>query len=73
MQRIDHKTPKKVSFQIYSILGYFWAGWWDEPNEGTFTDTNIYNKDDVGSTIPDMWQKSEPNGDRNENCAAMNR
>ena len=63
---------------ITLLLGYFWAGWWDEPEEGSFTNINniIIGPGipwDTTSSIPDLWQKSEPNGDRAENCVAMNR
>ena len=37
----------------------------------TFTDINVNDNNDIGTTIPNMWEKTEPNGDRYENCASI--
>ena len=29
------------------------------------------DNNDIGSTIPNMWQKNQPNGFRNQNCVAI--
>ena len=63
------KKALNKKHHFFSFLVYFWAGWWDEPEEGIFS--NINNKFS-GPSIPNLWQKSEPNGDRAENCVAIN-
>ena len=47
-----------------------WAGWTDEPSEGTFVDMNDYNVT-IQSVGVDLWRKSEPNGDLRENCVLL--
>ncbi len=54
-----------VSF--YPGQGSFWAGWWDEPSEGTFSDPNTGSP--LGFSPP--WYPGEPNGFEFENCAII--
>ena len=46
-----------------------WAGWWDEPTEGVFSDVN------TGRALPEdafqPWFPGEPNGHRGENCGIV--
>ena len=52
------------------LARYIWGGWWDEPTEGLFS---AMNDDEHNETIPKfLWRKSEPNGDRFENCVGFN-
>ncbi len=47
----------------------FWAGWWDKPTEGTFSDVNTGNP--LTETMFQPWYLGEPNGDTLENCAIV--
>ena len=63
-------TLRKTLFFIPIIIhaGMIWAGWDDEREEGTFSNTN------TGaplSTDLDLWYAGEPNGGRLENCAMV--
>ena len=49
----------------------FWAGWWDQPLEGNFSNVND-DKDIIGPNDYAAWGLGEPNGDRIENCATLN-
>ena len=51
----------------YSVI---WAGWTDEPSEGTFVNMNDYNVT-IQSLGVDLWRKHEPNGDLRENCVVL--
>ncbi len=46
-----------------------WNGWWDDPEEGVFSDVN------TGEAMPGdgfaPWFPGEPNGHRAENCAIL--
>ena len=51
------------------IFGRYWAGWYDIPREGFFSDPN------TGELLEDMpfrpWYIGEPNGHTLENCAMV--
>ena len=46
-----------------------WAGWWDEPEEGVYTDINTGQVLTEGAYQP--WFPGEPNGRTVENCAII--
>ena len=54
---------------IFSDNGWFYAGWWDEPKEGIFTEPETNNT--LLETLLQPWYLGEPNGDIQENCAAV--
>ncbi len=45
----------------------FWNGWWDQPQEGTFTNVN------TGEALDGFqpWYLGEPNGKNMENCGIV--
>lgn len=47
----------------------YWAGWWDKPREGTFSDVNT--GENLTETMFHPWYLGEPNGDTLENCAIV--
>ena len=53
--------------KFFSSSGYFWGGYWDEFEEGNYTDVN--NDEPVGDFHP--FYPGEPNGDRYENCQVV--
>ncbi|CAM6054349.1 unnamed protein product [Sphagnum tenellum] len=54
----------------HSACGDWWSGWWDQPNDGTFS--NVNNASDVlKSTDFQPWYYGEPNGDTMENCGVV--
>ena len=50
-------------------MGRYWAGWWDEPAEGNFSNVNTGKA--LSSQLHQPWYSGEPNGDTLENCAMV--
>ena len=48
----------------------FYAGWWDVPQEGTFSNANDPSDVLVPSSFK-PWYLGEPNGDTLENCVVV--
>ncbi len=46
-----------------------WSGFWDEPEEGVFSDVNSGVGIEPGAFSP--WFPGEPNGERAENCGIV--
>ncbi len=51
--------------------GGFWAGYWDEPEEGVWTDVSTGRPLAKGDFTAWFAPHAEPNGDRLENCAVV--
>lgn len=51
------------------FLEDFWAGWWDQKNEGLFVDVNTGEVLKPSDYQP--WFYGEPNGDTVENCVVV--
>ena len=47
----------------------YWNGWWDEPNEGTYT--NVNTGEELAKDAFQPWYMGEPNGKNMENCAIV--
>ncbi len=47
----------------------FWSGWWDASSEGEYVDVN--DASTSLSSTGQLWLLGEPNGRREENCAAV--
>lgn len=50
--------------------GMFFAGWWDEPKEGVFSNANN-NSIKLTPDLFQPWYYGEPNGDVLENCVVV--
>ena len=56
---------------VISILEIIWAGWSDEMEEGKFVSIIDSQTELVNQSKSILWEKSEPNGMRKDNCAAL--
>ena len=56
---------------MISFLDKIWAGWSDEYEEGKFVSIGDFNKEMANQSKSTLWEKSEPNGKRKENCVAL--
>ncbi len=52
------------------LQGRYWAGWYDEPQEGTYVNANSGESLESRVTY-NPWYLGEPNGDKLENCAMV--
>ena len=67
--RFMHNRPSKTIILNSDPEPSYWAGWWDTPSEGTFSDANTgvpLTKD-----MYQPWYLGEPNGDTLENCVIV--
>ena len=53
------------------ISDQIWAGWSDESEEGKFVSVIDSQKELANQSKSILWEKSEPNGIRKENCVAL--
>lgn len=54
-----------INIPFQGTNGY-WNGWWDQPNEGTFENSNSGRA--ITSADYQPWYLGEPNGSDQENC-----
>ena len=55
----------------YLFPDQIWAGWSDESEEGKFVSIIDSQKELANQSKSILWEKSEPNGIRKENCVAL--
>ena len=66
---LQHTCIKARKPSFTEAFGSYWAGWWDETEEGIFSNANTGEL--LLSDMYQPWYLGEPNGDTLENCASV--